>query len=107
MTYLVCFFGGALLVNALPHLINGISGRAFPTPFARPRGRGESSALLNVIWGAASFALGYILLFPVANFDPRAPGQAVAAGLGALLLALGAAWHFGSVYGGDRPTSRD
>ncbi len=34
--YLAYFFGGAFLANAVPHLGNGISGRAFQSPFASP-----------------------------------------------------------------------
>ena len=45
------FLGGAFLVNAVPHFTNGVSGRAFPTPFASPPGKGQSSATVNVLWG--------------------------------------------------------
>ena len=41
--YVAYFFGGALLVNAVPHFVNGASGRSFPSPFASPPGRGQSS----------------------------------------------------------------
>ena len=34
--FLSYFFGGAFLANALPHLLNGISGRSFQSPFAKP-----------------------------------------------------------------------
>jgi len=102
MDLLSCFFGGALLANGLPHFIQGMSGRAFPTPFARPRGRGESSAYLNVGWGAANLCAGYLLLLHVAQLDLRSLPQMAAAGAGALLLALGLAWRFGPIYGGDR-----
>ena len=44
------FFSGVILVNVLPHLINGISGDKFPSAFAKPHGRKLSSSTSNVIW---------------------------------------------------------
>jgi hypothetical protein len=41
--FVAYFFGGAFLVNAVPHFVNGVSGRIFPTPFASPPGKGQSS----------------------------------------------------------------
>jgi hypothetical protein len=49
--YLAYFLGGAFLVNAIPHFVNGVSGRSFPTPFASPPGKGQSSPMVNVLWG--------------------------------------------------------
>ncbi len=49
--YIAYFFGGAFLANSLPHLGNGISGRAFQSPFASPPGEGLSSSTVNVLWG--------------------------------------------------------
>ena len=43
--YLAYFWGGAFLVNAVPHFVNGVSGRSFPTPFASPPGKGSSSPI--------------------------------------------------------------
>ncbi len=37
--YASYFFGGAFLVNFMPHFINGITGHRFPTPFASPPGQ--------------------------------------------------------------------
>lgn len=48
--YIACFFTGVFFVNSLPHFIQGISGNKFPTPFAKPPGKGLSSPMLNVIW---------------------------------------------------------
>jgi hypothetical protein len=42
MIYLALFFAGAFLCNAIPHLAAGTMGMPFPTPFARPRGIGNS-----------------------------------------------------------------
>ena len=51
------FFSGALLVNVLPHLIRGISGDKFPSPFSKPHGKKLSSPTLNVIWAFINLSL--------------------------------------------------
>jgi len=60
--YLAAFFAGAFLANVVPHFIHGISGDAFPTPFAHPAGKGLSSPFVNVLWGCFNLLVGYILL---------------------------------------------
>jgi hypothetical protein len=60
--YLAIFFSGAFLSNAIPHFVNGISGDKFPSPFAKPPGKGLSSPVLNVAWGALNIAIGVVLL---------------------------------------------
>ncbi|MDR2868249.1 MAG: hypothetical protein LBV46_01760 [Bacteroidales bacterium] len=59
--YLAAFFAGVFLANAVPHFINGISGNAFPTPFATPHGVGLSSPLTNVLWALFNLIVGYLL----------------------------------------------
>lgn len=102
LDYLFYFFAGAFLANSIPHITNGISGRAFPTPFATPRGQGESSASLNVLWGAFNFGVGYALLFFAGSFSFSVLTHVAVAGLGAVLMALFLAWRFGPLYGGNR-----
>lgn len=97
------FLGGALLANALPHTVGGVMGRAFQTPFARPRGRGKSSATINVLWGFLNLALGYLLLDRVGRFDPHALSCVAIPGAGALLSGLGMAHWFGRFNGGNTP----
>jgi hypothetical protein len=94
------FFGGAFLSNAIPHLVSGVMGRAFQSPFATPPGEGLSSATVNVWWGFANLVVAYLLLACVGQFDLRALDQAGAAGLGLLLMALLAAKLFGRFHGG-------
>lgn len=99
------FFGGAFLVNAVPHFVQGTSGRKFPSPFARPPGRGESSPLVNAVWGSINFAVAYLLLVKVVRFDLNSRLQVLLAGLGGFLMALALARNFGDVYrqsGADR-----
>jgi hypothetical protein len=86
-------FTGALLCNALPHLAAGLQGKAFPTPFAKPRGVGLSSALVNVLWGFVNLLAGFALLaaYPAqVSLSPEF-GLTVA---GALLLGIYLAMHF-------------
>jgi hypothetical protein len=86
--YVAYFFGGAFVVNALPHFINGLSGRPFPTPFASPPGQGESSAVVNVLWAAFNLVVGYLLLARVGTFDLRKARDILAAAAGGFLLAI-------------------
>src|SRR6266550_5813651 len=59
--YIICFFAGTFLANVVPHFVHGISGDRFPTPFARPPGRGLSSPTMNVIWALVNLIVGYVL----------------------------------------------
>jgi len=53
---------GVFLVNAVPHGVNGVQGREFPSPFSNPPGRAPSSPAANVVWSAANTAVGVALL---------------------------------------------
>ena len=97
------FLGGAFLANAVPHFVSGVMGRPFQTPFARPRGEGLSSSLVNLLWGFANLVIFYVLVCRVGDFDLRDAAQAGALGLGMLLLGLFAALHFGRFNGGNPP----
>ena len=101
-TWVADFFGAALVANAVPHFVNGISGQPFPTPFADPPGRGESSPVVNVLWAAFNVALGWFLLWPIGGFEVRRPADAVAAALGALAVAVPLARAFGTRRGEAR-----
>jgi hypothetical protein len=98
------FFGGLFAANAIPHLVSGMMGRPFQSPFAQPRGRGLSSSTVNVLWGAFNLAVGYELILRVGAFDLRDPAQVAVTGAGALAIALFAARHFGQFHGGNTPT---
>ncbi len=96
------FFGGALLANAVPHLVSGMMGRAFQSPFAKPPGEGLSSSTVNVVWGFLNLAFGYLLICQVGNFDLRSLSDVGFAGAGALLISLFSANHFGKFHGGKK-----
>ncbi len=71
VTCIAYFFGGAFFVNAIPHFVSGLTGHPFPSPFAKPPGKGLSSPVVNVLWGAFNFAIAYLLIFRVGAFDVR------------------------------------
>ncbi|HUN89285.1 MAG TPA: hypothetical protein VMU28_10865 [Terriglobales bacterium] len=59
--YLASFFAGMFLANVVPHFVRGVSGDRFPTPFAKPPGKGLSSPTVNVAWALANLVAGYLL----------------------------------------------
>jgi len=95
--YLAHFFAGAFLANGVPHFVQGICGNKFQTPFASPPGVGESSAIVNVLWSFLNLIVGVALLRIF--FPPLPPplGISAATALGALVMALWLANHFGKV----------
>jgi hypothetical protein len=102
--YLSYFFGGIFFANAIPHIVAGLMGRPFQSPFATPPGEGLSSSTVNVLWGFFNLVVGYWLVCRVGDFDLRATADVAAAGLGALLLSLILAHRFGRFNGGNTPT---
>ena len=98
-----CFFGGAFLMNAIPHAVAGAMGRALQTPFANSPGQGLSSSTVNVLWGFFNLAVAWGLLARVGGFDVRVWGDALAAALGACAISLHLARHFGRFNGGNTP----
>jgi hypothetical protein len=92
--YVLQFLSGALLMNAVPHVVQGMSGAPFQSPFAKPSGIGESSPRVNLWWGWANLVGGAVLY---AKFGPAdLLGWCLFAG-GALLLGTFCATHFGNV----------
>ncbi len=104
--YLARFFAGAFLANAVPHFVSGMQGRRFPSPFASPPGRGESSSTVNVVWGSANAVAGYLLLYQVGSFAPTRLQEVGLVGLGGFLMALMLSRAFGEVYGGTTSRGR-
>jgi hypothetical protein len=101
--YVSYFFGGAFLANAIPHVVSGMMGRPFQSPFAKPPGEGLSSSAVNVLWGAFNIAVGYLLVRKVGDFDLRTSMHVLVAGLGALLMAVILSRAFGRFHGGNSP----
>ncbi len=97
------FFGGAFLANAIPHVVSGMTGRSFQSPFAKPPGRGLSSSTVNFAWGVLNLAVAYVLICRVGDFRLSSNADAASLGLGFLLLGLMLARHFGRFHGGNVP----
>lgn len=98
--YLSYFFGGFFLANAVPHFGMGITGHAFQSPFAAPPGMGLSTSTVNVVWGLANLAAGYLLVCKVGNFELRKTSHMLALGAGVVLCSLMCAYAFGRFHGG-------
>ncbi|MDB5344088.1 MAG: hypothetical protein JWP89_2465 [Schlesneria sp.] len=98
--YIAYFFGGAFLVNAIPHFVSGVMGHPFQSPFATPPGEGLSSAWVNVLWGSTNFVFAYLLLGRVGSFEFRRWLHILLAGVGGLAMALQLSLHFGRFHGG-------
>lgn len=94
-SFLAYFFGGAFLVNAVPHIVQGVSGRSFPTPFASPPGKGPSSPSVNVLWGTANAVAGYFLISHVDEFHLRSIPDVLVAEAGGLVMGVMLARTFG------------
>ena len=100
---IACFFGGAFLMNAIPHAVAGAMGRALQSPFAKPPGQGLSSSSVNVLWGFFNLVVAWLLLVRTAGFDIHAWDDALAALLGAFAIAMHLARRFGRFNGGSTP----
>ena len=100
--FLAWFFGGAFLANSFPHLGNGISGRPFQSPFAKPPGKGLSSSWVNVLWGFFNLVVAYLLMCRVGAFDLHNWLHVSTLGAGMLFMSLNLAYGFGRFHGGLR-----
>jgi hypothetical protein len=96
MSYVALFFAGAFLCNSLPHLVCGLAGMPFPSPFSKPRGIGDSPPVVNFWWGFANFLVGLYLL----TRHPVSVGLSadfIVLLLGAAVLGTQLSLHFGKV----------
>src|SRR5882672_1836090 len=93
--YVAYFVGGVFSANAIPHIVNGMSGHPFQSPFASPPGEGLSSATVNVVWGLFNLVVGYVLVCRVGNFELRNTRHVMVLGLGVLAMGIMLARAFG------------
>lgn len=96
MEYVCYFFAGLFSCNCIPHLVSGLQGSAFPTPFAKPRGVGDSSPLANFLWGLLNLVVALALLV----YRPVVVGISAPFGvfmLGFIVLGVFTALRFGKV----------
>ena len=97
MDCLAYFAAGAFLANGIPHFVSGISGKYFPSPFAKPPGVGESSPVVNVLWGLTNLIVGWALVTRVGEFTAGFSSDMFIIVIGFSGMALVLAWHFGRV----------
>ncbi len=97
--YLAYFFAGAFLANGVPHFVSGITGKRFQSPFASPPGVGESSPVVNVIWGLVNFFAGYALIFGVNDFCLGFTREVLMVAIGAVVTSIFLAIYFGRIRG--------
>jgi len=95
--YTLEFLSGLFLANGVPHFVQGVSGAPFQSPFATPPGVGESSPLVNVLWGFGNLVAGALLLH---FFWPWGAAGWVVVGAGMLAISIQLAVHFGKVRAG-------
>jgi len=77
--------------------VNGVSGRKFQSPFAKPPGVGESSPVTNVIWGLINFLAGMALLMGIGTFHFGFTLDFLALLVGFCVMALFLALYFGRI----------
>jgi len=85
--FIACFLAGAFLANAVPHFVHGVSGDAFPSPFANPPGKGLSSPTVNVLWGLANLVVGY-LLYRFGKVTAENKGKMIVLFIGVLCMSI-------------------
>jgi len=95
--YVLQFVAGLFLANGVPHFVQGISGQAFQSPFASPPGIGESSPVVNVLWGFLNLVIGFALLFAFAPKGADVIVEWACVALGVLVMSVFCARHFGRV----------
>lgn len=91
--YIACFFAGTFSANVVPHFVAGIQGNKFPTPFAKPPGKGLSSATVNVAWALFNMLVA-ALLFNAGHMSTGHPLTLVIYFAGVTVLSLWLSKHF-------------
>ena len=96
-----------VLANAVPHLVSGVMGRPFQSPFAKPPGEGLSSSTVNVLWGFFNLVVGIPAGLPRRRFRSaldRRRGRARA--WACCCSASSPRGMFGRFHGGNSPVQR-
>jgi hypothetical protein len=81
--YVAAVFAAAFLVNGIPHFVQGVSGKPFPSPFSGGPGTLDSPER-NVFWGGGNLVVGGVLLWLIRDGlgDPVIVIELVVAGIG-------------------------
>ncbi|MFI3266472.1 MAG: hypothetical protein R3Y15_04900 [Rikenellaceae bacterium] len=93
--FIIAFAFGFFATNSLPHIIPGVHGKPFYSPFAKPPVKGKSSAVVNVLWGFTNIVIAYIL-FVATDINLRDYTQGAGFLLGILVTSLTLAITFGA-----------
>src|SRR5258705_1965738 len=101
MDHVAAFLAGAFLCNCVPHLTCGLRGEIFPSPFAKPRGKGPSSPLVNFLWGFFNLLVGLFLLSRHSVAVDLSPGFA-ALTAGAVSIGIYLSLHFAKLRDPER-----
>ena len=83
-------------MNSVFHLVAGVSGSAFQTPFASPPGQGLSSSMVNVLWALFNLLVAYLIVERVGKFEIRQTKYFVPFALGVAMMAVPIGSHFRS-----------
>ena len=83
IAYIIHFIAAALLTNAIPHFVNGVSGRPFRTPFAH-----RSSPVVNVVWGWVNLLIAFLLFANIGPFYIGTPGDTIFVAAGVLVAGV-------------------
>lgn len=87
--YLGYFISGVGLANTIPHLVNGISGKEFRTPFANP-----STPTLNVLWGLFNLIVGMGILIALRGLPWKFDRRWVVLTIGFVFMAVNLSFVF-------------
>ncbi|MFI3262790.1 MAG: hypothetical protein R3Y26_07760 [Rikenellaceae bacterium] len=93
--FFLAFAFGFFATNSLPHIIPGIHGKPFYSPFAKPPVKGKSSAVVNVLWGFVNIVAAYVL-FIETDLDLHNYIHGIGFLLGILITSLTLAITFGA-----------
>ena len=79
----------------IPHLVSGMTGTDFPSPFGDPPGVGLFSPTQNVIWALINLIIGY-LLYRVGKVSSKNPITILLLFIGLAICAFICAAIFGN-----------
>jgi hypothetical protein len=96
LSLIILFFAGAFLCNCIPHCVSGLQGRPFPSPFSKPRGVGDSSPVVNFLWGFLNLVIGLALLLRQ-PLSVHFYAYLTALLIGVFVMGLQLSSHFGKV----------
>lgn len=99
LDFIAHFSFSVFFINGLPHYLHGLIGKRFPTPFANPPGKGESSPVTNILWAAINFSVAALIVYVTPEFALINLVKGVALASGGLFTSAFLATYFGKIYG--------